>query len=489
MIRVDNLTGGYGDKVILNNVNVEVQGGEIFGILGPNGSGKTTLLKMISGLLSPYKGEVIIDGKSLTAFTSKELARLMAVLPQHNTHAFNYKVKDTVSLGRYAHQTGFFKSMTPMDEDIVNSVMLQTGIKRYEDNYLNELSGGEKQRVFLAQALAQEPKVLLLDEPTNHLDLSHQKELLDYLKKATQETGLTVVSIFHDLNLASLYCDRLLLMESGSVSIVDHPEEVLREDRISSVYNTKIEKNAHPRVAKPQMSLIPDQLPEEEEFWEMDERYLSVSSELITFRLPKPIKTMSSGVCGAGVRWTSSIVNRHVADTYNCDDYREDMVEFLINSGFDPTNTVGMMTAVMLEDLSFKKITEGDLSIFVVVTAGVGNAVDISRTSSLSVLKPGTINTWVLVNGELSDEAFIQAIVTATEAKVKALQDENVRDYSTNSLATGTSTDSILIGAVQRGEKLPFSGPITDVGRMIGKGVYETTREAIQSYKRRKERM
>ncbi|EDL66220.1 adenosylcobinamide amidohydrolase [Bacillus sp. SG-1] len=486
MIRTENLSGGYGDKKILHDVNVEVKGGEFFGILGPNGSGKTTLLKMISGLLKAETGDVFINGKNLTEYTMKELARLMAVLPQLNSQAFNYKVKDTVSLGRYAHQTGFFKNLTEKDEAIIVSVMEQTGIHHYADNFLNELSGGERQRVFLAQALAQEPKVLLLDEPTNHLDLSHQKDLLDYLKKTTKETGLTVISIFHDLNLAGLYCDRLLLMEEGSVSIINHPEEVLREDRISSVYNTKIEKNSHPKVAKPQMYLIPARVQEETEWWEMDERYLTLRDDMITLNLPKPVKTMSSGVCGAGLRWSSTIVNRHVPDTYDCDDYIEDMENFLLKKGFDPFKTVGMMTAVKLEDVSYRKAAEGNVSVFVVVTAGVGNAVDISRNSIQAPLKPGTINTWVLVNGELSDEAFIQAIVTATEAKVKALQDEKVKDESTNTLATGTSTDSILIGATQRGEFLPFSGPITKVGKMIGTAVYETTREAIGQYKRRK---
>lgn len=136
----------------------------------------------------------------------------------------------------------FFLTLTQKDKEIIEAVMKQTGISQYKDQYLNELSGGERQRVCLAQALAQEPKVLLLDEPTNHLDLSYQKELLDYLKLATKESGLTVISIFHDLNLAGLYCDRLLLMEDGKVSIVDHPEEVLREDRISDIYITTIEK-------------------------------------------------------------------------------------------------------------------------------------------------------------------------------------------------------------------------------------------------------
>lgn len=134
------------------------------------------------------------------------------------------------------------------------------------------------------------------------------------------------------------------------------------------------------------MFLIPQKVKEEEEIWEIDERYLSISPQMITLRFPKPVKTMSSGVIGAGVRWTEHLVNRHVTETNDCDNYREDMKNFLLQHSFNPAKTVGMMTAVQLEDVSFRKITEGDLSIFVVVTAGVGKAVDVSRNSDLSLI-------------------------------------------------------------------------------------------------------
>ena len=146
---------------------------------------------------------------------------MIAVLSQHSSQSFSYTVKETVSLGRYAHQKGLFQSWSKADEEVIQRVMKQIGVSRFQNKNIQELSGGEKQRVFLAQALAQEPEILLLDEPTNHLDLSYQKELLDFLKQWTSDNGLTVISIFHDLNLAGLYCDRLLLLENGRlISII-----------------------------------------------------------------------------------------------------------------------------------------------------------------------------------------------------------------------------------------------------------------------------
>ena len=154
---------------------------------------------------------------------------------------------------------------------------------------------------------------------------------------------------------------------------------------------------------------------------------------------------------------------------------------FLKSKGFEPSETVGMMTAVILEDVSYKFFEQDSFSIFVVVTAGVGNAIDASKSEQHSYMTvPGTINTWIFVNGELTEEAFIQSIMTATEAKIKALNDLKVIDRVTGTIATGTSTDSILIAATQTGEELEFAGTITPLGKLIGKAVYQCTTEAIQ---------
>ncbi|MFF2448147.1 adenosylcobinamide amidohydrolase [Neobacillus sp. NPDC058068] len=488
MLSVQHVSGGYSDEIVLKNISFDVEQGELFGILGPNGSGKTTLLKMISGILPIKQGEILISGNRLQEYGIKQLAQLVAVLSQHSSQSFSYTVKETVSLGRYAHQKGWFQTWSKEDETIVQRVMDQTGIASFQHKNIQELSGGEKQRVFLAQALAQEPEILLLDEPTNHLDLSYQKELLDLLKQWTAEKGLTVISIFHDLNLAGLYCDRLLLLEKGTINIHHIPNEVLREDRIRDVYQTKVQKHPHPKVAAPQLVLLPE-VQRPAKMIEINEAMLRVSNEFIDLKSPAPLRTMSSGVVGSGTGWHHTFVNRHVSKDYNCDDHRVEMASFLTSKGFEPSETVGMMTAVRPEDMVSGRFEQGDFSVFVVVTAGVGNAIDASKSEHHSYqMTPGTINTWIFVNGELTEEAFIQSIMTATEAKVKALHDLMVVDEVTGTIATGTSTDSILIAATQTGKVLEFAGTITPLGKLISKAVYMCTTEAIEKSQKRKYR-
>jgi iron complex transport system ATP-binding protein len=485
MLSVQHVSGGYSAETILNDISFEVERGELFGILGPNGSGKTTLLKMISGILPIQSGKILIDGKNLGELTAKQLAQSVAVLSQHFSESFSYTVKETVSLGRYAHQKGWFQSWSIQDEDIVQKVMAQTGVSLFQHKSIQELSGGEKQRVFLAQALAQEPEILLLDEPTNHLDLSFQKELLDLLKQWTTENGLTVISIFHDINLAGLYCDRLLLLEAGKINIDHTPNEVLREDRIKEVYQTEIQKHPHPTVPVPQMVLLPE-VQKELNKVDIHEGFLHITNEFIVLRSPVPLRTMSSGVVGSGTGWHHTFVNRHVHKDYTCSDHHGEMVSFLKSKGFEPSETVGMMTAVELEDLSYQMLYEEGFSLFVVVTAGVGNAVDASNSEMHNFkMVSGTINTWIFINGELTEEAFIQSIMTATEAKVKAIHDLRVLDPVTGTIATGTSTDSILIAATQTGKRLEYAGTITPLGKLISKAVYQCTTDAIQKSRKR----
>jgi iron complex transport system ATP-binding protein len=481
MIHVNGVSVGYDDQKIVENMNFHIEKGEFFGILGPNGSGKTTLLKAMTGLLSLMDGSITLKEKPLHQFSSRELARHVAVLPQISTETFSYKVRDTVMLGRYAHQKGFFKGATDRDIEMVDKVMEQTGIGPFQNRYLHELSGGERQRVFLAQALAQEPQILLLDEPTNHLDLSYQKSLLDLIKTQTVEEKLTVVAIFHDLNLASLYCDRLLLLDKGKTKLLHHPEEVLKEEYIEEVYQTKVQKQAHPLVPKPQMVIVPEE--KRTENLVLDERYITLSEECIHFSAPFPLKCMSSGITGAGIGWYSDFINRRVPIDYDCRDYQKDMREYLVQKEMDPSLSVGMMTALPLTNMICERFETEGRSVFVVVTAGVGNAMDVSTSYQYDIdAKPGTINTWVFINGNLSDEAYIEALVTSTEAKVRAIHDMNVRDRRNGNLATGTPTDSILIASSQKGEFEPFAGPITPIGKLIGRGVYEVTKKAIQRY-------
>ncbi|RSD21158.1 heme ABC transporter ATP-binding protein [Mesobacillus subterraneus] len=470
MITVKDLTGGYAGGEVLKSISFEVGKGELFGILGPNGSGKTTLLKMISGALNSREGLIELDGRPLIQYSPKQLARMMAVLPQHADQAFPYTVKETVSLGRYAHQKSWFNSWNDEDEQIVQKVMKQTGIVHLEEKSIVELSGGEKQRVFLAQALAQQPKILLLDEPTNHLDLSFQKELLDLLKKWAAEAELTVVSIFHDLNLASLYCDRLLLMENGEVLIVDTPLEVLKEERIRKVYKTEIKNHPHPEIARPQLLLVPET--DSTAQVKIDERFLEISKERIVLQTPLKMRTMSSGITGAGIGWHRSFVNRIVPMDYDCSDHKAEMADYLDSYGFQPGETVGMMTAVPADTACYRLFENEAHSIFVIVSAG-----------STHRDRPRNINTWLFINGRISEEAFIQSAMTAAEAKASVLQELEASVVSSGVHSAGISTDSICIAATQQGELISYAGTATPLGKLISEGIYSTTKEAIMKYR------
>jgi iron complex transport system ATP-binding protein len=257
MLHIHQLSGGYHDVPVVKDVSFEVQKGEMLGILGPNGSGKSTLLKVISGILPARTGTITLNGAVIETFSTKDLARQMAVLPQIYA-CFTHSVRETVSLGRYPHQTGWFSSWSPEDEAAVVEAMKLTDVLKYEHTSLDQLSGGEQQRVFVSQALTQQAPLLLLDEPTNHLDIAHQTQLLDTIKKQCIEKGMTIISVFHDINLASLYCDRLLLMENGSIKHIGEPHVVIKDHQIETVYKARVSTHPHPEQPKPQITLMPD---------------------------------------------------------------------------------------------------------------------------------------------------------------------------------------------------------------------------------------
>ncbi|RDV28724.1 adenosylcobinamide amidohydrolase [Lysinibacillus capsici] len=483
MIVVEHLSGGYEDVPIVRDISFTVEKGKILGILGPNGSGKSTLLKVMSGILPATAGTVSIDGQNILSYNARALAKKMAVLPQLHANAFSNSVREAVSLGRYPHQTGFFSSWSAQDEKAVQHAMLQTGVKRYEHTPMEFLSGGEQQRAFVAQALAQTAEILLLDEPTNHLDIAHQRQILDMVRKEAMECGLTVVMVLHDMNLASLYCDELLLMESGQMRALGAPHEVLIASQIEEVYQARVTTYAHPEIPKPQITIMPAATDYQQravikkEHFTITEQYIQLQSEL-------PLKTVSSAVHNPGIGWHNCLLNRSVPGDYVISDVKREVKEFLKRENFSSTNTVVMLTAVPTALVAINEFSAPFGSIIVAVTAGVGNAVDVSRVHERQD-DPyiGTINTWVIVNGCLSEEAFFQALMTATEAKTKALQSENIRDERSGTIATGTATDSLLIAATQKGEEMLYGGPITEVGKMIAKGVYETTVQAIRNYK------
>lgn len=487
MIQVRNLTGGYLDKAVIQEMSFSVGRGEFFGIIGPNGSGKSTLVKLMSQVLPVQSGEIRLNKRPLHTFKAKDLAKELAVLSQHNSHYFSFTVEETIELGRYAHQR-LLQGKTKEDGLLIEKIMKETDVFKFKNKTLDSLSGGERQRVLLAQALVQQPKILILDEPTNHLDLAYQKELLDLIQGYVKKADLTVISIFHDLNLASLYCDRVLLLEKGQKVICDHPSKVIEPESIQAVYETVVEKYAHSTVSKPQIMLLPEVSPTDRPF--LTKEAVKITREHILIQTDIPFRVMSSAVINSGVGWYSSFLNRRVSGGYNILDYKSDMSNYLKKHHLDKKETVAMMTAAYMENVGIKEYLGSDFSILVLVTAGINNAVNAAlgsqHTSDIMDL-PGTINTWIFIDGNLTEEAFLQSIVTATEAKTVALREKNIKDQLTKTDATGTSTDSILVAASQTKKAFEFAGPISPLGSQVGKLVYEATLIALTNYLETKE--
>ncbi len=228
---------GYKRVPVLSGVTCQMQEGEIFTLLGPNGSGKTTVLKCISGILKPKKGQILIDGKEIFDFTKNNLAKKVAYVPQAIERCFSMSVFEVALMGRRPHI-----SWTPGKKDIlaVSKILAGLGLEELAMEDVEEISGGERQKVLIARALAQEPEILLLDEPTNNLDLKHQLELMILLKKLVQEESLCAIMAMHDLNLAYQYTDKALMLRDGNVYASGGPNSVFTEGNIRSVYGVDV---------------------------------------------------------------------------------------------------------------------------------------------------------------------------------------------------------------------------------------------------------
>jgi len=256
ILEIKNLVCGYVEKEIIKQVSFSAKEGEFLGIIGPNGSGKTTLLRSITGLLKYWEGEVLYNGRNISKIPLREFAQNVAVLPQILNINFSFTVQQLVLMGRYPYLKKF-QSINKKDLDIAKNSMSLTDISHLTERRVGELSGGEWQRVLIAQALTQEPKLLLLDEPTTHLDITHQIETLDLVKKLNEEKGLTIVVVLHDLNLASEYCEKIIMLENGEIYREGTPEEVLTYKNIEEVYKTIVVVIENPVSKKPHVVLIP----------------------------------------------------------------------------------------------------------------------------------------------------------------------------------------------------------------------------------------
>lgn len=229
----------YGAREALSGVDVEVEPGAVLGIIGPNGSGKSTLVRVLAGIRGTDGGAVSLDGRDLSSVARRERGRAIALVPQETHVSFPLTVRELVLLGRAPH-TGAFGWERAKDLEVARRAMQRTDVASLAGRPIDELSGGERQRAVLARALAQEPRVLLLDEPTTYLDLRHTVLLLDLVRTLCVEEDLAVVLVLHDLNLAGMYCDRLLLLSEGRVHAAGSPAEVLRYADLCAVYGTDL---------------------------------------------------------------------------------------------------------------------------------------------------------------------------------------------------------------------------------------------------------
>ena len=235
MMDIKDLKFIYSKKSVLDGVTFEIKQGEILGILGLNGCGKTTLLKNLNKNLEPDSGVIMLGDDDLSEMSKRAIAQQVAVVPQGNEIKFAFTVNDIVSMGRIPFLSTFSGESSD-DLKIIDDAIAMTGLEEYRDRYINTMSGGERQRVIIARALAQTPKIILMDEPTLHLDINTQFEVLDLVYKLSREKGLTVVIVSHDLPLVARYCDRIIMLKDKKIFAMGRPEDILTTENIAEVF-------------------------------------------------------------------------------------------------------------------------------------------------------------------------------------------------------------------------------------------------------------
>jgi iron complex transport system ATP-binding protein len=236
---IENLEYHYEQNKVLNKINLEIEHGFI-SIIGPNGSGKTTLIKLASGLLDPQAGDIHINGISIDKISNLQRARLFTVIQQKQFFPFPFSCLEMVAFGRYPHRKKI-NGLNEEDYEIIIQAMRATDTLDFKEKMITEVSGGEQQRVVLASALAQQPQILFLDEAFSSMDISYQANLIVFLRRLSQEQGLTVISIVHDLNLAYRYSDQVCILKDGVIEGFGHPHTVMTKESISNVFNVEVE--------------------------------------------------------------------------------------------------------------------------------------------------------------------------------------------------------------------------------------------------------
>ncbi len=258
-VRLERVWVGYGQDPILRDLSLAVPEGSFLIIIGPNSAGKTTLAKTLAGHLRPQQGEVEILGRPLASYSRRALARRVAVVPQDTPLEVPFTVLEVVLMGRSPHLT-LAGLETRRDLEIAADAMAATQVSHLAKRRLNQLSGGERQRVIIARAICQEPRIIILDEPTASLDLAHQVRIMDLLAELKETRGYTVIMISHDLNLAAMYADTLLLLDRGEIAALGEPAAVLTYERLEKTYGCVLLVGENPLMQRPQVTLVPGRL-------------------------------------------------------------------------------------------------------------------------------------------------------------------------------------------------------------------------------------
>ena len=255
-IDVTSLSYSYGASKVLKDISFSVQKGDFFIIIGPNGSGKTTLMKVIAGIAKPENGRLDVMGRPLMNYARKTLARTISFVPQMIPVEFPFTVTEMVMMGRAPHM-GLLGLEQEKDIDITRRSIDFTGIKHLANRKLNQLSGGERQRVFIARAICQEPQIILLDEPTASLDLAHQVRVMDLMEKLKEEKRITIIMVSHDVNLAAMYGNSLLMLKAGQIVSMGPVNEVLTFKTLENAYGCPLLIDKNPLGKFPRITLVP----------------------------------------------------------------------------------------------------------------------------------------------------------------------------------------------------------------------------------------
>ena len=250
LIKVRDFSFSIGNKNILKKISFSVRKGELLSIIGPNGAGKTTLLKCFVRILTGGEGKISIRGMPVDSYSQKEWAKLIGYVPQSNGRAFPFTVREFVLMGRYPHLSPF-SMVSNEDKNVVNKVLELTGTTQFAERRMGTLSGGERQKVFIAGALAQGSDILMLDEPTSFLDYRHQSEVLELLRSINEESRVTILLVTHDINSATITSERILALKNGSLVFSGTPEETMRNEVLEEIFEKSFRFVDHPLTGIP----------------------------------------------------------------------------------------------------------------------------------------------------------------------------------------------------------------------------------------------